>query len=69
MYFTVYFRAIDFVGNTSTQNYVFRTPTWPNTPKQSPSNIILTAQSKNAITQVNILNNIKDIDPVDGTDL
>lgn len=69
MYFTVYFRAIDFVGNTSTQNYVFRTPTWPNAPKQSPSNIILTAQSKNAIAQVNILNNIKDTDTVDGTDL
>lgn len=55
-HFTVSLKASDFVGNTTTQNYIFRTPTWPNRPKWSAAPII--AQTKNPISPINFINNI-----------
>ena len=67
MHFTVRFEATDFVGNKTIQNYIFRTPTWPNAPKPTWS-LAKTAQTRSLIDQINIIDNIKNIDTVDGTD-
>ena len=65
MHFTVRFEGTDFVGNKTIQNYTFRTPTWPNAPK---STWILNkmAQTRKPIDQINIIDNVLDIDTVDG---
>jgi hypothetical protein len=55
-HFTVSLKATDFVGNTTTQNYIFETPTWPNPPKGTHAPI--TSQSNNAISQITIINDI-----------
>ena len=64
MHFTVYFEVRDFVGNTKTQNYIFRTPTRPNAPKWDPVNLL--GKTKTPITPITILNNVLDSDIVDG---
>jgi len=64
MYFTVSLKATDFVGNSTTQNYSFKTPTWPNAPHGSPATI--SAQTKTPITQINLISNITEDSTADG---
>jgi len=55
-HFTISLKATDFVGNSNTHNYIFRTPTWPNRPKWTASPI--TTQTNTPINQINFINNI-----------
>ncbi len=56
MHFTVHFEVEDFVWNKKIQNYVFRTPTYPNAPHWGPESTI--AQTNQSINQINIIDDI-----------
>jgi len=64
MYFTVYFKVTDFVGNITTQNYIFKTPTWPNPPKWTTWSI--QNQTKDPIDQINFIDSIIQDTTADG---
>ena len=67
MHFTVSFEAEDYVWNKTTEDYVFRTPTYPNAPHGGPEG--LTAQTNQSINQINILNDIDEDDRADGDEV